>query len=246
MSTSETRECFERFFSDSRRNRGAKHPPSFDRRDDGTYADDHTQRHWWTWQQALAAQERAEPVAFQSRFVENGASGWAPCSREHYELVTANPHDWKGYECRALYANPPAAQPAQPVADYLLSADEQGVMKRALFSSAKVLDERPVQPVAVPDERKTFESWYVGNAFDFVRNPIGSRDCGLQWSAWQARATLAAAPAAPKREPLTKAQIGRAYRNAPSDVAASLLLSELAFYHLFRYVEACHGITKES
>lgn len=34
--------------------------------------------------------------------------------------------------------------------------------------------------------REEFEAWYVENAFDYVANPIGSRDCGLQWKAWQA------------------------------------------------------------
>ena len=38
------------------------------------------------------------------------------------------------------------------------------------------------------EERKAFEQWYVCNAFDYERNPIGSRECGLQWSAWKARA----------------------------------------------------------
>jgi len=31
-----------------------------------------------------------------------------------------------------------------------------------------------------------FEQWYVENAFDYVSNPIGSRDCGLQRAAWKA------------------------------------------------------------
>lgn len=35
-------------------------------------------------------------------------------------------------------------------------------------------------------DRKEFEEWYVCNAFDYERDPIGSRDCGLQWAAWQA------------------------------------------------------------
>lgn len=35
-------------------------------------------------------------------------------------------------------------------------------------------------------ERARFEEWYVQNAFDYVANPIGSRDCALQWKAWQA------------------------------------------------------------
>jgi hypothetical protein len=36
-------------------------------------------------------------------------------------------------------------------------------------------------------ERNAFEQWYVLNAFDYVLNPIGSRDCDLQWRAWLAR-----------------------------------------------------------
>jgi len=38
-------------------------------------------------------------------------------------------------------------------------------------------------------ERRDFEQWYVTHAFDYASNPIGSRDCGLQWSAWLARST---------------------------------------------------------
>ena len=34
--------------------------------------------------------------------------------------------------------------------------------------------------------REAFEQWYAENAFDYVRDPIGSRDCGLQWKAWKA------------------------------------------------------------
>lgn len=39
-------------------------------------------------------------------------------------------------------------------------------------------------------ERKEFEQWYATNAFNFERDPIGSRDCGLQWAAWKARGAL--------------------------------------------------------
>jgi len=34
--------------------------------------------------------------------------------------------------------------------------------------------------------RKDFEQWYVDNAHDYAKNPIGSRDCALQWASWQA------------------------------------------------------------
>ena len=39
------------------------------------------------------------------------------------------------------------------------------------------------------DARAQFEAWYVENAFDFVKNPIGSRECSLMWKAWQAAIT---------------------------------------------------------
>lgn len=34
--------------------------------------------------------------------------------------------------------------------------------------------------------RADFEEWYATNAFDYVSNPVGSRECGLKWEAWQA------------------------------------------------------------
>ena len=38
--------------------------------------------------------------------------------------------------------------------------------------------------------RKQFEEWYSVNAFDYAANPIGSRDCDLQWRAWKGLAAL--------------------------------------------------------
>lgn len=46
------------------------------------------------------------------------------------------------------------------------------------------------------DTRAEFEAWYVTAAFDFERNPIGSRECGLQWASWQAARKAALAEAA--------------------------------------------------
>lgn len=52
----QTRGDFERYFLDSRRSKGASRRPTFMRYEhDGTYIDDHTQRHWWTWQQSVMA-----------------------------------------------------------------------------------------------------------------------------------------------------------------------------------------------
>jgi hypothetical protein len=64
MTTTASREAFEKFFADSRRSRGPSKRPTFERLPDDTYADDHTQRHWWTWQQALAAQPAPAAVVY--------------------------------------------------------------------------------------------------------------------------------------------------------------------------------------
>lgn len=64
--TDALREAFELYFADSRRGRGAGRAPTFARMADGTYADDPTQRHWWTWQNACrpALAAPAVPVAW--------------------------------------------------------------------------------------------------------------------------------------------------------------------------------------
>lgn len=49
------------------------------------------------------------------------------------------------------------------------------------------------------EERKAFEQWYATHAFNYSRDPIGSRDCSLQWVAWKARAALNAQPAQPEQ-----------------------------------------------
>lgn len=42
-------------------------------------------------------------------------------------------------------------------------------------------------------EREEFEKWYAENAFDYAANPIGTRDCGLQYQAWRAAKVSSAA-----------------------------------------------------
>jgi hypothetical protein len=47
-------------------------------------------------------------------------------------------------------------------------------------------------------ERARFEAWYVAHAFHYEANPIGSRECSLQWQAWNAAIlALSAREAAP-------------------------------------------------
>lgn len=50
------REAFEQFFADSRRGKGqAALSKLLERMPGGDYVQDHTQRHWWTWQKARAS-----------------------------------------------------------------------------------------------------------------------------------------------------------------------------------------------
>lgn len=72
------------------------------------------------------------------------------------------------------------------------------------------------------DTRAAFEAWYVVNAFDYERNPLGSRECGLQWASWLAsrRAALEEAMQACAAEHLEEPQAGTediAYDNAVRD-----------------------------
>ncbi len=51
------------------------------------------------------------------------------------------------------------------------------------------------------EERAAFEDWYVTHIFDLSIMPVGSRECDLQWRAWQARAALRSQPTQePQRE----------------------------------------------
>ena len=62
--TSAQRAAFEAWFAESRKSKGPSRRPTFERFvEDGTYADDSTQRHWWTWQHAASPQPTAAPVA---------------------------------------------------------------------------------------------------------------------------------------------------------------------------------------
>jgi len=56
---------------------------------------------------ATPVQKAQEPVAWQARFTGHE---WAPCAKEHHLLVKANPHEWKDYETRELYAHPPTTE----------------------------------------------------------------------------------------------------------------------------------------
>lgn len=54
-----------------------------------------------------------------------------------------------------------------------------------LRKAAAALSAQP-SPGGQGDAREQFEAWYVENAFDYEKNPIGSRECSLMWKAWQA------------------------------------------------------------
>jgi hypothetical protein len=94
------REAFEKWFGSTRHSKGVEYRAiMFDRRpEDGTYVEDHTQRHWWTWQNARAslAAEVAQP---QSRAVAPQANEAAPMAvvggyRAEYDDGAARPESF--------------------------------------------------------------------------------------------------------------------------------------------------------
>ena len=110
-----------------------------------------------------------EPVWGQSRFA---GDQWGKCSVEHVRMVLAAPHEWPDYEVRYLYAAP------------VLAAQLTGSVSNASSE-------------AVPDEREAFEQYMRGANLnrtqfdDYVNDYVDGK-----WEAWQARAALAATPAA--------------------------------------------------
>ena len=63
------RAAFEAYFAWSRKSKGVNRRPTFELFPDGTYKDDHTQRHWWTWQQSRAALA-AKPVPDDAELID--------------------------------------------------------------------------------------------------------------------------------------------------------------------------------
>lgn len=79
---------------------------------------------------------------------------------------------------------------------------------------------RPYKDDGRPDiesVRRDFEHWYVGSAFDYVANPIGSQNCDLQWRAWLAATKDIAALSQPAWRPISE---------APRDGTAILLYED--------------------
>ncbi len=112
--TDALREAFELYFADSRRGRGAGRAPTFARMADGTYADDPTQRHWWTWQNACrpALAAPAVPAGRVLVPVEPTAD-----MRNAFHDVTDNDtlrHGNAGAHWRAMLAAAPDAQKGEP------------------------------------------------------------------------------------------------------------------------------------
>lgn len=112
MSGDLKRTQFESYFAESRRNRGASKRPTFHRLPDGTYSDDHTQRHWWTWQNAVRAAQApaAEPLTGERILHLKDTHVGDPCPP--YPL---NPGDWisfaRAIECaHGIGAQAPTAK----------------------------------------------------------------------------------------------------------------------------------------
>lgn len=70
-------------------------------------------------------------------------------------------------------------------------------LKQYVYDAAEELLALSVPPVAqdAPSERKAAEHAYITTAFDYASAPVGSRDWGLFFDGWRARASQPATPA---------------------------------------------------
>lgn len=81
------------------------------------------------------------PVRGQARFK---GGEWSSCTAEHAAMVMASPDEWAGYECRYLYATPPAAsvptamQPLYIAGDGRIRFKENAIVRHLLTSAEKV------------------------------------------------------------------------------------------------------------
>ncbi|NQY84461.1 MAG: hypothetical protein HRT34_06640, partial [Alcanivorax sp.] len=108
-------------------------------------------------------------------------------------------------DCRAAML---AAAPAAPAGELVtrctagLGCDEKGYCDAAATGQGDMCDRRTMaheQPVSDPDGlpepgRREAEQAYINGAFDYARDPIGSRDWVLFWNGWQARDKSAPSP----------------------------------------------------
>lgn len=108
-------------------------------------------------------------------------------------------------DCRAAML---AAAPTAPAGELVtrctagLGCDEKGYCDAAATGQGDLCDRRTMaheQPVSDPDGlpepgRREAEQAYINGAFDYARDPIGSRDWVLFWNGWQARDKSAPSP----------------------------------------------------
>lgn len=132
---SDLREAFEAYFSGSRKSKGAGRSVSFDLLPDNTYADDHTQRHWWTWQNALAAQAQDSPwkQAIDSELVTIGRTADSyPSAPDALRAVL----DWRA----SVMLDPAVSSDAQKLIDQGVAMAAQTQAEPVLCINPKVLD----------------------------------------------------------------------------------------------------------
>ena len=102
----------------------------------------------------LEATRNQEPCGWQSRFI-TPTETWGFCSKEHYETVKAAPHEYPGYEVRAVYASPVPAQQLEAVKH-----------------------EYPMQPIFLDNGLPRFEKNPI---IDWLCEKYGLNEIGIWW-----------------------------------------------------------------
>ena len=156
----------------------------------------------------IAEMEAGEPVGWANPFNLASAS---------INRGAGDTHTWaetkSAYHTVPLFTHPqPKAEPDRPVE-----------------ANKTMVEQRKLTPSQKDAERVAFEQWYVENAFNYERDPLGSKLCGDQWAAWKYRS------AAPQAKPLTDAQIAH--------IVDSITVYQGEYPHaIARTVEAARGI----
>lgn len=138
------------------------------------------------------AQPAPAPVQVDARFLCGGARFKLAAGKNGAEF-SAFPAELAGQWIALVDATDnrhmTAAQPPAPgeTAAAVRTLTKLGYTYHGSVLWKPPLGKPPVfdEPGDAPNE-SGFEQWYVENAFDYERNPIGCRDCGLMRKAWHA------------------------------------------------------------
>lgn len=143
---SDERAAFEQFMSHSRRNKDVKKAAELlNKFEDGTYINEHVQRHWWTWQQATLAFNRPQPKTALSYFADDVEAAKAQESGETAPSDAKDAARWRRLVNASELPFPVAAIADDPENDRLMVYGRKR-MEQFIDSLDLVSDKFPPAP----------------------------------------------------------------------------------------------------